>query len=565
MTPRIIWAFDSVVLAAVAVDLQRLIGSAVSRVLQPDRDELSLSLRGRTGAGHILCSIHPRWARVHLVEAVDSGTVGAFGQLLRARLEGARLREITQPAFERTLALRFGPPGDSLDVIAEIMGRHSNIVAVHGGQILGSLKKVTASMSAREILPGLPYTRPPQRRPTLAEVTPADLRTAIEASPAPLPGRLTDAVLGLSPLLAAELVARSGLTMSEAEPPAGAIVDALWPVITDLVARVTDQAFSPVMYVSGTLPVGFAPFPYTHLAGLDAVPTPTMSDAVAAVGTRLAASSRLEERRAALREVITPALARVNRTQAALHLAQSEAARGTEQRQLGELLLAYSSQIPPGSREITLPGFDGQPVRISLDPQRTPVENARRVLERYSRLKSARSDMERRLGEAHAQEEYLKSVVTLVDTATSMDDLAAIRAELVDQGIIRRRPPGPRAAPKAGPRTFATTRGHRVIVGRSNVQNDEVTFKAARPDDLWFHARGIAGAHTVLKADGHVSEEDIREAAQIAAYFSAGRGGSNVPVSYTLRKYVKKPKGAKPGLVTISHEKTIVVEPALPV
>ncbi|HEV8352874.1 MAG TPA: NFACT family protein [bacterium] len=564
---RIKWSFDSVVLAAVAADLEPLIGGTVTRVLQPDRDEIVLAIGARRRPSHVLLSIHPRWARAHLIGDVDAGAAASFCQLLRARLEGARLGRIVQPAFERTLTLTFTALDDEVDLVVEIMGRHSNLIAVGGGTILGSLKSVTAAMSSvRQILPGIVYVSPPRGLPAPQDLTEPLLRERLAGATGSPARRLAGTILGISPLMATELAVRAGLNPAGRTDDPEQLAAVVWPVLVELVDTVVHQRFEPVVYHEDGAPVACTPFPYVHLAGWSVEPTPTMSAAVAAVAGHAASRSHVDEERSALLAAIGAAMAKIARTQAELEKSQTEAAGGESLKQRANLLFAYASQIPSGSTEATLPGFDGTPVTIQLDPTVTAVDNARRLFKRYARIKSAQPQVAQRLREVAAQREYLDSMQVLTETATSADDLEGIREELVKEGMLksRRRQRRP-ATPRAGPRYYTTASGADVVVGRTNLENDRVTFAIGRPDDLWLHARGMPGAHVILRTGGRTApEEAIRSAAQIAAYFSRGRGAGTVPVSYTLRKYVKKPRGARPGLVTITNEKTVVVEPRLP-
>ncbi len=564
------WSFDSVVLAAVAVDLEPLIGWVAGRVLQPGRDEILITLHPqgvlrRVEQRHILLSIHPRWARVHLSAAAEGGTPSGFCLLLRGRIEGRPLVRIDQPAFERTITLTFQTPDGEVDVVAEVMGRHSNLIAVRAGEVIGSLKTVPARMSVRPILPGHVYTSPPRDRPTPLELTADELRERLVAVSGPLARRVAGSVLGISPLMAAELVARAAHSSSPDAPIPDDDAAALWPVLQDLVHRVRARRFEPVLYRIDGAPVGFAPFPFVHLTGLTAKPQATMSAAVDAVAGPAVPASTVETERRTLQTAVGTALAKLARTEAELAGALSEAEDSDDLRQRGELLFAYGSQIPPRASEATVPGFDGRPVTIQLDPTLTPAENARRLLKRYARIRSAVPEVTRRLAEVRAQRGYLESVQVMLGTADTVGDLAAVRDELIGEGVLAARRRRAVAAGRSGPRRYTTASGHEVLVGRSNLENDKVTFTFGRPDDLWFHARGMPGAHVVLRSSGRaVPENAIREAAQIAAHFSSGRGAGRVPVSYTLRKDVKKPRRAKPGLVTIRNEQTVMVEPKLP-
>jgi len=290
-----------------------------------------------------------------------------------------------------------------------------------------------------------------------------------------------------------------------------------------------------------------------------------MSEAVEIVLGRFGAAARIEEERVALLAVVRGALERVEGTAAEVQRAMEEADRTGTLRQQGELLLAYASAIPPGAPRATLPGFDGAPVTIDLDPGLSAVENAQRLFKRYGRVRSARPALEARLRAAGDERAYLESVRALIEQATSGDDLFDLRRELAGEGYIRGRAARTRPSATAGPRRFVLADGATVLVGRTNHENDLLTFKRASPDDIWLHARGLPGAHVILKSGGAPpSEETLQLAAAIAAYFSRARGAAGAAVDVTQRRYVRKPRGAKPGQVTYTHERTLTVKPELP-
>lgn len=562
----LIGSFDSIVLAAVAVDLERLAGARVQRVRQAGEQEIIIDLRGPAGHASMLCSIHPRWARVHLAPGTDGTDLSPFGQMLRSRLSHARLREVEQPPFERTLTMRFETDTGSADLIAEIMGRHSNLILVQDGVITGALKLVPrAKSSVREVLPGLKYAAPPHPRPTPIEVRRQEFEEFLASSAEPLARALATRVLGLSPTMAAEVAARAGCDPdAPAEQQRGAI-DRLWRALQELVTIVQTRDFSPVVYVDGDDVRGYAPFPLTHVRELRAVPVGTMSEAVRRAATHVGAQSDLDERRAGLVGAVRASLSKVTRTEVDLRKGLEEAAQSETTRQRGELLLAYASQIPPGSSKATVPGYDGTPLVIPLDPTLTPVENARKLFRRYTRIRKARPALEERLRAAAGEREYLESVLTMADQATSLDDLEELTRELAEEGYLRRRRQAARRAPAPKSRVYALDGGATVVVGKTNRDNDRVTFKVARPDDLWFHARGVPGAHVVLRSGaGHTTTEQIERAASIAAWFSKARGSGTVPVDYTARRCVRKPKGSRPGLVVYERERTVNVRPEAP-
>lgn len=562
----LVTSFDSVVLAAVARDVRSSVGARVTRVAQATADEITIDFRQANRTTTVLWSIHPRWARIHLASKGASGEASPFAQLLRKRFESATLVSVQHTPFERILTLTVQTLEGRLNLCGEIMGRHSNLILVSQGVITSSLKAVPRSKSSvREILPGRPYIPPPQNRPSPASISPQDLAASLESSTEPLARRLVASVLGLSPALATEVAVRAGLDPAAPSRDLADAADQLSAALREVVSLVERAAFSPVVYYDGDEPVGFTAFPFIHLSALRSAPAATMSEAVEQVLGRFGAAAQIEELRGALQASARAALARIARTEADIRRAAEDAEQSSQLRQHGELLLAYAAQIPPRAPEATVPGFDGTPVTITLDPALSAVENAQRLFKRYTRVRAARHALDARLRAAADEREYLESVLTLIDQATSIDDLAALRDELASEGYIRRRTVPARLRPGARGRRFDLANGAIALVGRTNRENDLLTFKVASPNDIWLHARGVPGAHVILKSGSRrPGELVIRQAAGIAAYFSKARSSGKAAVDYTGRKYVRKPKGARPGLVTYARAQTLTVTPTLP-
>lgn len=572
---RVITSFDSIVLAAIARELEPLRASRVARVLQPAADEIAIELRAGSESATLLCSIHPQWARVHVSARVEGGDLSPFGQLLRSRLDRAQLAEIRQPLFERILTLAFEAVEGPFELQIEVMGRHSNLILAHAGTIVGSLKLVPRSKSSvREVLPGRPYVPPPQDRPAPSSLSAETLARLLHGSSDQVVARLTTAVLGLSPPLARELAVRAGMDPVGSAESQLEHVPKLWRALQELVDMVRDGRFSPTLYLDGAEPVGYSAFPFVHLRRWQIQAVPRMSEAVERVVAGRVTRARLDEQRTALLSVVDAAAGRLKRTRNELDQALTEAQGAEMMKQHGELLLAYASQIPAGASEVTLPGFNGTPVSISLDPSRTPLENAQRRFKRYVKIRAARPALHTRYETTTAELVYLESVNTLIAQAGSVDDLFDLRQELAAGGYLRGRQPRARpglrskaARPSAAVRlrTFTLDTGETVLVGRTNLENDRLTFAVASPTDLWFHARGVPGAHVILRTGGRTPPEDgIRQAAAIAAYFSQARAATSAAVDYTARRHVRKPKGSRPGVVVYAGERTIYVKPELP-
>ncbi|MDQ7843238.1 MAG: NFACT family protein [Armatimonadota bacterium] len=559
---RPIGSFDSVVLAAVAADLATLIGSRLRRISQDDPHEVLLEFRAARALA-LLCSVHPQWARIHLALAPPGeARRGPFAQLLHSRLEGARLVSVRCPPFERVLTLGFQSDLGTPALVAEIRGPASNLILVEDGVVAGTLR-APARSAGRDLSAGSVYRPPTAGRPSPGELSEPVLRAILEAEEGPIAERLPALLFGISPTMAREVVARASLPATAPARDAAERAADLLRVLRELADLVARGAFEPVIYYAADTLRGYAPFPLVHVRGLRMERTATMSEAVARVTAAARASCEVDDLRARLEKTLREALADVDRAEGEVRRNLQEAAEGEEVRRRGELLLAYASQIAPGAAQVVVPGYDGAPVAIPLDPRLTAVENANALFARYTRMRRARPQLERRLQELDAERAYLESSLALVESAAAADDLRALRDELAEEGYVRR--PRRRVAAATAPRAFPLPGGATVLVGRTNRENDRLTFEVARADDLWFHARGVPGAHVVLRTGGRPArEEEILQAAAIAAYFSRARSSGRVAVDCTLRRYVRKPAGGRPGVVTYERERTVRVVPGLP-
>ncbi|MGH2405665.1 MAG: NFACT family protein, partial [bacterium] len=234
-------------------------------------------------------------------------------------------------------------------------------------------------------------------------------------------------------------------------------------------------------------------------------------------------------------------------------------------REHGELILAYLNRIGSGAQTVEVPGFDGSPITIPLDPSRSAVQNAQAYFRRYGRAAAARRRLPQRQAELESERAFLETVATAIAQADGADDLWEAEQDLIAAGLRRRRDRTIRPGAVSAGRTFELAGGDRVRVGRSAQENDHLTFEVARPDDLWLHARGMPGAHVILSGASRApAEAAIEAAAQIAAHYSAGRDAGKVPVDVTHRRFVRRVRGGRPGQVLYTNERTVTVAPGLP-
>lgn len=560
---------DYLTLACLRDDLDTFLGARVQQVVFPDEWSIELELYAGRRA-YLLLSAHPQYARMLFVpQKLRRGleTETPLLLLLRKWVRGARLVDVRQPDWERVLELHFEGEAGVCTLIAEIMGRYSNIVLVNAeGRVLDALKRIGPDLNRyRVTLPGKLYAPPPppaDKCPPL-DLTPDTLARLLANAPAdePVARLLPRWLLGVSPTAAREAVYRASGT-TDATPPdinPHALLTALGELYR--LPETGDWAPHVALDETGTV-VAFAPYELRHYDHREAVEDISMA-MWRYFSARLDTDPYAAARRQ-VRERIEEALARVERSLDQLRENLVPEQEITRLREAGELLLAYQWQVPRGAREVTLPDYEGQPRTITLDPAKTPVENAQTYFERYEKLRRAAEEVPKRIAAFETERDFLHQLLADLELAEDRSEIDAVRDALIEAGFdttTRRR----KGAPVGRPLRFEVD-GFPVYVGRNARQNDEVTFKRASPDDLWFHVRGMPGAHVILKNAGRpVPPHVLERVASLAAWYSPARkGGGEVLVDYTERRYVRRVPGKHPGLVTYRNEQTIWAQPRPP-
>jgi predicted ribosome quality control (RQC) complex YloA/Tae2 family protein len=573
--------FDALTLTAVRDELAPLVaGARVQKIVFVD--ELSLAVEffapgvGRTSA---LFSAHLEHGRVHVIQQLPGRGVAhdtPFDLLVRKHLRHARVRSIRQPRLERVIELECEQrdPSDRLYrvlLIVEAMGRRSNLVLVDGdGLILDAARRTPPSRNARRpVLPRLPYSPPPpQERLMPEDVTPEAL--SLDAS-GPLDRWLAQRVAGLSPVAAREIVFR-------ASGEARAHVDRIdWPNLAattrEFLAMAETHEWSPTIAFDGEdRPIDYAPYVLTHLeaaharlersgsisAAIGAYYARVENTGVARRGDPLAA-----ERKALLAPVDRAARTTGRRVAALEHQLSLGQTDRAPLRRAGDLILAHLTEIPPMASELVV---DDE--RVELDPRLSPIENAQAYFARYRKARETEERVPQLLDEARHAAEHLADLRTLVEVADEMDAIRALRREVASATGSRQqgkdaatKSKAQRGAKSAAYRRVALSDGWEALVGASAAGNATVTFDVARGDDFWLHARGVAGAHVIVRGGAEPTEEVIERAAELAAVHSAARAASAVEVDVTRRRYVKKVPGGPPGLVRYANERTLRVTP----
>ncbi len=570
-------AMDGLNLRASLIELQRsIVGGKIDKVQQPERDELVLGVHTQTGNYKLLLSASAANTRAHLTEVKRINPVEApmFCMLLRKRIQGGRIVSAEQPNFDRVLVLTIEAQNELGDLvpyrlIAEIMGKHSNVVLVNEkNMIVDAIRHVGVGMSnVRLILPGLPYELPPKQNkidPITAEKS--DFIASLSTT-GRIDKRLSAAFFGLAPSMAAALAARttdetSCEMLSDEEREL--LADNLFSFYSALsrgefVPSVAENEYGE--------PIGVYPFAPN-------LPHVSTADSIGAAYDAYCAQhdifERMQRHGSSVRKVIQNNIERCEKKLALYADALNSSETMEKNRLYGELLTANLHALKQNGVCAAVYNYYADPpemIEIPLDPRFTPLENAQRYYKKYQKQKAAR-DMAGTQQEQTLQElAYLEGQLDNLSKCSGDAELSELVEELREQGYLKR-DKGAKKQQKqknvvSKPMCFASGDGKaRIYVGKNNRQNDELTLRFASGHDYWLHTKGIPGSHVIIKCDeGDPSEQTLFEAAKLAAYYSRARGGANVPVDYTPRKYVKKPAGAKPGMVIYTTNRTAYVTP----
>ena len=573
---------DALCLSGVVHELQNaLSGAKIDKIYQPGRDEVVLALRAPAGNVKLLLSANPSHPRAHLtqISRENPDKPPMFCMLLRKHLSGARLLELVQPPMERVVDLRLealDELGDRVErrLVLEAMGRHSNLILLDGeGRIMDCLRRVDSDMSARrQVLPGLFYRLPPAQE----KLDPSSLdRAALESALAAAPEEsqadkwLLDTFGGLSPLICRELAFRAGgATDVRLHQMGEGGRSRLLDELEGLLRSVQENSFTPVMLEKEGHPSDFTFQPISQYGpAVSCVPFPSFSALLDRFYEQRENQERVRQRGQDLIRSVTNARDRAAR-KIGLQEQELAATRDRERlRQFGDIITSNLHAMEKGMSRLTAADFydpECPQIHIPLDPLLTPQQNAAKYYKEYNKAKTAESILTLQLEKGRRDLDYLNSVLEAIALAEGERDLQEIRQELTDTGYLRRpskaRDRGKRVASK--PMEFRSSSGLRISVGKNNTQNDLLTTKQAFKSDLWFHTQKIHGSHVILWTEGGQPDlTSIQEAAQLAAWFSQGRASGKVAVDYTPVKYVKKPGGARPGMVVYTTYETAYVAP----
>ena len=552
-------AFDGLFTAAMTDELQILKDGRISKIHQPNTQEVILMIRAGRSNHKLLISTHPSYSRVQLTEETQTNPPEPpmFCMVLRKHLEGGTIESIRQEGNDRIIILNIRAKneiGDDINrtLIIEIMGRHSNMILIDPDRnmIIDSLKHLSPSVNSyRTVMPGQPYIpAPPQNKLNPFEVDEkiySEIFSAIEGAK-----DVVDAFSGFSPIHAEEILHRLN----------GISHDQSFNVFQAFLSSFLGDKKTPTIAENGNKSL----FSATALTFADKTIATfnTLGEMLDKVYFARAERERVKSQAADLERWLDNEVAKLKLKMNKLAKEQKAAEKLDTFQLYGELLTANSYAIQKGDNEAVVDNYyeEGTTVTIPLDPRKTPIENAQRFYSRYTKAKNALIMIAKQLQKAQEDIDYFEMIKQQVMQA-SPNDIDEIREELSDLGLMKARRGKKKPKPKKpAPESYISSSGIPISVGKNNKQNDYLTFKVAARDQIWLHTKDIPGSHVVIH-DADPDEHTIEEAAILSAYFSKARGSSSVPVDFTEVKHVKKPNGSKPGFVIYFEQKTIHVTP----
>ncbi len=553
-------AFDGIITCAMVKELQdTILLGKIEKVYQPENDELVFHIHTKKGNVKLFASVNSAHSRLHFIEDNPQNPPAplAFCMLLRKHLQAGRIVDISQKDSERIIEISLETLNElgftvSKKLIFEIMGKHSNVILVDmtTGKVIDSIKRISIDVNrVRQILPGRQYQYPPVQDKISFKDISAEQLSSISGGPKEILAR----VGGISPAVAAELAENS--------------CRAEW--LHRLLSGIRNGTSCPHVYTDDKgVPQEF------HIADLSQyegaaqrLDFDTLSRCLAYYFDHKQSSNRARQKSHDLVKTVSGLLDKLYLKKQRLSEDLLKAENSEDLRLFGELLTANLHLAKAGDKAVeVLNYYDGSTVKIPLDPRYTPAKNAQQYFKRYGKAKTAVKEKQIQLAENDEDISYLESVLTYLNNTDSVEEIEALRSELAETSYIRKRKSGFKEKKyKAQPHHYTLCDGTQVLVGRNNKENDLLTLKTASKNDLWLHTKDIPGSHVIAQTSGReLSEEALFQAAAIAAYHSKGRTSENVPVDYVPVKYVKKPSGAKPGMVIFTNNRTLWVNPALP-
>ncbi len=552
-------AFDGFFTRVITNELNTtLLNGRVEKIYHPDKNDLVIFIHANNSKHKLYISCDTSHTGLYLTDENFQNPThpSSFCMLLRKHLQNSRILSIRQKDWERIVEITFETRNElafisQKKLIIEIMGKHSNVILVENSsnKIIDSIKRISFDSSrVRQIFPGGTYTYPPSKDKIFPNAT-DDLFFSNLSSYEDLLNK----VQGLSPILSKDIF--------EDKNPRHKLLDFVNLINSSAIAY-------SVYFDEDNKPLDFHVLPISYYMGMPYISFSSASEIVRYYYSHRESSNRIKQKSSDLYRHVNSLLKKFYLKKQRLSEDLIKAKNSDKYKLYGELLTANLHLVPLGSTKAEVTNYyDNSKIIIPLDKKYHPSKNAQIYFKKYAKARTAINEKNIQLKNVNDDILYLEQVLNFIDMAKDIDTIDGIRQELIDLTFLKYKKNNNSKKQKQiiSPYTYKTSKnGFRVSVGRNNKENDILTMKEASKSDIWFHTKDIPGSHTILFTDGMIPEEDdIVDAASIAAYHSKGKNSENVPVDYTYIRYIKKPKGAKPGMVTFTNNKTLYVKPSI--
>lgn len=581
-------ALDGVVLSNIAYELKNLLlGGRVDKIYQPENDEVIISIRSLGNNYKLLLTANASHPRIHLTQISKDNpmTPPMFCMVLRKHIAGGKIIAIEQPNFERILNIHIESLNEMGDMttkklVIEIMGKHSNIILLDENNIvLDSVKHISHDTSSvREILPGKSYVLPPSQNKLnmLSQLDWDSFILLTSKKEFNLQNTIYRSYTGISPILASEICFRAETSANAqngefSEAYGGLLFEDLQTVILafdEIRKIVLENKFTPEMIIdeANKKIIDFSSVEMTIYNNFKKEHYESISELLEKFYNEKDSSTRMKQKSHDLHRLLMSNIERCVKKREIQNKTLKDIADRDKWKTFGELITSNIYSLEKGMTNFETQNFyeESMPtINIRLDAELTPVENAQRYFNKYNKAKRTLTALQEQIIQNDNELSYLEAILSSLDNSSDEANIIEIHQELSQEGYIKKRKAKKgEKFKKTKPMHYISSEDFDIYVGKNNIQNDELTLHFASSNDMWLHTKDIAGSHVIIKTKGFgIPDETIREAACLAAFYSKGRNSSNVPVDYTLKKNVKKPSGAKLGMVIYEENKTLYVTP----
>ena len=556
---------------------KKLVGGRVDKIHQPDKNEIVISIRNKGENYKLLITAISSSPRLHLTNVTRKNPIEPpmFCMLLRKHLTGAHITNIKQINFDRIVEVSFECKDElgtrvHKSLITEIMGKHSNIIFVNeDNTIIDSLKRVTPNVSSvRQVYPGLNYLTPPgsdklnpltvSRQMFMKEIESANGGIYIFDF-------FYKNFTGFSPFISREICYLANLNESTyVGELSQAKKEEIWDKFSNIVNTIKETDFSFNIYFDENKTYGFYCIDMEYLKGYNKKSFTSPGELLDEYYYEFDNKNKINQRVASLIKSINTKIARNKKKVEKQRNELLNAENRDKYRVYGELILSSLHKTPENNKLLVVNYYDPEQkeTAIPLDPKLSLLQNSQKFFKRYNKLKKAEEELEKLINTTLSEISYLENILFSIDECETTDDLNDIYNELISEGFMKRKSRVNKSKETKPITTFISSKGHEILVGKNNIQNDMITFKIAKNEDYWFHAKNMPGSHVIIKTNGdELTDDEYVEAAKIAAFYSKGKVSSTVEVDYTKKSNIKKPPNAKPGFVIYDTNYSMLVEP----